>query len=270
MNRLLFVGITMFFLIVVNGCAATKPLPNLIYPKSIYPISSYPDSAESSGLKAAIYPFAPGRDVYANPKEPEKHNGSFSLNVLDAGVMPVRLILLNEGEDDILFDPDQIRGVVGEVVYRPYSSEEAVDLVTHSAVFKEAIKGSQVAPVLKSLLGGEIFIEAVRGGVGGVVSGGISGGANGVAKGAVGTGMGRAQEYEKGLIQILSYEYTKQQIKRQTLSPGFLADGLIFLPSQVGITEFHVPAVDLNAKKMILLKIQVKIGDLNEIRLRDN
>ncbi|HZR45145.1 MAG TPA: hypothetical protein VFA47_00465 [Candidatus Manganitrophaceae bacterium] len=247
---LLFLGVT--------GCAATKPLPGLIYPKSIYPIASYPNSAESSGLKAAVYPFAPGRDIYANPKEPEKQNGSLSLNVLDAGVMPVRLIVLNDGDAEILFDPDQIRGISGEMIYRPYTAEEAVDLVARSSVFKEAIKGSQVGPVLKSLLGGEIMIEAFRGGVSGVASGGITGGANGVARGAVGIGMERAREYENRLIQILSHEYTKQQIKRQTLSPGFLADGLIFLPSQVGITQFYLPVVDLNTKKTILLKMEVR------------
>jgi hypothetical protein len=70
-----------------------------------------------------------------------------------------------------------------------------------------------------------------------------------VAKGAVGTGMGRAQQYEKGLIHLLTREYTGQQVKRQSLSPGFLADGLIFLPSQVGITELHLPVFDLNSKK---------------------
>jgi len=78
-----------------------------------------------------------------------------------------------------------------------------------------------------------------------------------VARGAVGTGMGRAQQYEKGLIQILTREYTSQQIKRQTLSPGFLADGLIFLPSQAGITELHLPMFNPDTKKGIVIRIGV-------------
>lgn len=239
------------------GCGGSKPLPNLIYPRPIYPIGSYPGSVESSGIKAAIYPFAPDRDVYADPGKPEKTNGALPLNVLDAGVMPVRLILLNEGEKEIVFDPEQVRGMAGNVAYRTYTPQEAVDLVADSEAFKEAIAGSQVGPVLKSLLGGEIIVEAVRGGVSGVASGGITGGASGVARGAVGTGMGRAQQYEKGLIQILTREYTSQQIKRQTLSPGFLADGLIFLPSQAGITELHLPMFDPDTKKGIVIRIGV-------------
>lgn len=191
MNRFLFADIALLLLLVTIGCATSKPLPNLIYPRPIYPIRSYPMSAEASGFRAAVYPFAPGRDVYADPRKPTELNSGLTLNVLEAGVMPVRLILLNESDEEILFDPDQIRGMAGEVAYRIYSPQEAVDLVAQSKVLKEAIEGSQVGPVLRSLLGGEIFIEALRSGVSGVASGGIGGGASGVAKGAVGTGWDR-------------------------------------------------------------------------------
>lgn len=250
------VGFILFFLASsLWGCVSVKPIPNLIYPRPIYPISRYPMASESAGVKAAIYPFAPGRDVYTDPAKPAERDGGLSLNVLDAGVMPVRLILLNEGEEEILFDPDQIRGMVGEVAFRTYSPQEAVDLVTQSKEFKEAIEGSQVGPVLKSILGGEIFVEAFSGGVSGVASGGITGGASGVAKGAAGVGIGRARQYERGLIQLLTREYTGQQIKRQTLAPGYFADGLIFLPSQVGITEIAIPTYNPSTKKSILLKV---------------
>lgn len=111
--------------------------------------------------------------------------------------------------------------------------------------------------MIKSVLGGEIFVEAVKGGVGGVASGGITGGASGVAKGATGTGMERAQGYEKALIRMITQEYTGQAIQRQTLYPGFIADGLIFLPSQAGITEIRIQVYDLNNKKAISLHMKL-------------
>jgi hypothetical protein len=243
-------------LLLTAGCATSRPLPKVIYPKAVYPVDHYPMSAESGGLHVAAVPFAPGRDVYADPAKAagEPANG---LNVIEAGVLPIRLIVINGTDDEIVLDPDQIIGVADSVFYRAYSPQEAVDLVIGSHAFKEAIKGSRVGPVVKSVLGGEILVEAVKGGVGGVASGGITGGASGAAKGATGTGMERAQGYEKALIRLITKEYTEQSIRRQTLYPGFIADGLIFLPSQAGITELRIQAYDLNNKKAILLRMKL-------------
>jgi len=249
---ILFLWIPLLFVI---GCATSRPLPKIIYPKAVYPMDHYLMSVESGGLKVAAVPFAPGRDVYTDPAKAAGEPTQGSLNVLEAGVLPIRLIIINETDDEIAFDPDQIVGVSDSVLYRIYSPQEAVDLVIESHAFKEAIKGSRVGPVVKSVLGGEILVEAVKGGVGGVASGGITGGASGVAKGATGTGMERAEGYEKALIRLITTEYTEQAIGRQTLYPGYIAEGLVFLPGRAGITELRVQAYDLNTKKGIPLRM---------------
>ncbi len=238
------------------GCA-TQPLPTVIYPKAIYPISHYPMSAESNGLKVAAVPFTLGRDVYADPQAPVEKEAARGLDVLEAGVMPVRLIVMNRTGKEIVLDPDQIIGSAGEVAYRTYSPQEAVDLVTQSQAFQDAVKGSQVGPLVRSILGGEVIMGAVKGGVGGVAAGGITGGASGVAKGATGVGMERAQGYEKALTRLIAREYTGEAIQRQTLYPGFIADGLIFLPSGVGITELRVQAYEPESKKSIALNLKL-------------
>jgi hypothetical protein len=241
----------------IFGCA-TKPLPNIIYPKTLYPMSHYPISAELQGLFVAAVPFALGRDIYADPAKPTDAQASLPLNVLEAGVLPIRLIVSNQTGDEIIFDPDQIVGIADTASYRTYSPQEAVDLVVQSQVFKEAIKGSQVGPVVKSILGGEIILEAAKSGVGGVAAGGITGGATGAARGAAGVTLERARGYEKALIQLITREYTDQAIKRQTLYPGFVADGLIFLPSRTGITKLGLQAYDATAKKPISIRLQVQ------------
>jgi hypothetical protein len=243
--------------VLLFGCA-TKPLPNIIYPKSIYPMSHYSLSAESEGLFVATVPFAPGRDIYADPVKPTDAQASLPLNVLEAGLLPMRLIVLNQTDNEIILDPDQITGRADSVSYHTYSPQEAVDLVVQSRVFKEAIKGSQVGPVVKSILGGEIILEAAKSGVGGVAAGGITGGATGAARGVAGVTLERASSYEKALVQLISREYTSQAIKRQTLYPGFIADGLIFLPSQAGITELGLQAYDATAKRPISIRLQIK------------
>ena len=243
--------------ILIFGCA-TKPLPNIIYPRAIYPMDHYPMAADVRGLKVAAVRFAPGRDIYADPRKPIDQQASLVLNVLEAGLLPIRLIVSNQTGDEVLLDPDQIIAISDSASYRTYSPQEAVDLVVQSQVFKDAIKGSQVGPVVKSILGGEIIIEAAKSGVGGAAAGGITGGATGAARGAAGVTLERARGYEKSLIQLITREYTSQAIKRQTLFPGYIADGLIFLSSQVAITELRVQAYDLDSKKMISLPIVMK------------
>jgi hypothetical protein len=122
----------------------------------------------------------------------------------------------------------------------------------------QAIKGSQVGPVIKSILGGEIIIAAAKSGVGGAASGGITGGATGAARGAAGVTLERAQGYEKALVQLITREYTDQAIKRQTLYPGFIADGFVFLPSHSGITELGLQVYDTTAKRPISIRLQIK------------
>jgi hypothetical protein len=243
--------------LVALGCAS-RPLPKIIYPKAIYPVGHYPMSAQSEGLTIAAVPFSPGRDIYADPAKQAEKQGGLALNVLEAGILPVRLIIWNQTQGELLIDPDQIVGIADDVSYRTYLSQEAVDLVVQSAVFKEAIKGSQVGPVVKSLLGGEIIIAAAKSGVGGAAAGGITGGATGAARGAAGVTLERAQGYEKALVQLITREYTDQAIKRQTLYPGFIADGLIFLPSYGGITELGLQAYDITAKRPISIRLQIK------------
>ncbi len=244
-------------LLLTFGCA-TKPLPKIIYPKTVYPIDHYPLWAESDGLKIAAVLFAPGRDVYTDPAKPANTQTSQPLNVLEAGVLPIRLIVSNQTAHEIVLDPDQIMGVAGTVSYRTYTPQDAVDLVVQSEVFKEAIKGSQVGPVVRSILGGEIIIAAAKSGVGGAASGGITGGATGAARGAAGVTMERAEGYEKALVQLITREYTDQAIKGQTLYPGFIADGLIFLPSHAEITELNLQAYDATAKRPISIRLQIK------------
>ena len=99
------------------GCAS-KPLPNIIYPKAIYPIGHYPMSAESEGLAIVAVPFAPGRDIYADPAKQVEKQGGLVLNVLEAGVLPIKLIIWNHTKGELLIDPDQIPRHAVPVVVR--------------------------------------------------------------------------------------------------------------------------------------------------------
>ena len=258
MKQRALTGVMLSILVLTASGCATKSLPNLIYPKPIYPISRYPLSAESKGLAVAAVPFTPGQDMYTDPMQRASKQAGPELNVLDAGVLPIRLIIWNQTNNEILIDPEQITGMTGPVSYRTYAPQEAADLVVQSQVFLKAIKGSRVGPVVKSILGGEFFLDAAKGGVGGAASGGMTGGATGAAKGAASITLERAQSYEKSLIQLITREYTSQAIRRQTLYPGFILDGLIFLPSQVDIQELLLQTYNLDDQTVLPLRIGIK------------
>lgn len=242
------------------GCSV-KELPNIVYPKTIYPISYYPTGATSGGFKVAVVPFEAGKNIYDDPKKPVDKGGKDPvIDVLDAGIFPIRLIVVNHTQSEVILDPEQITGYAGALSYRVYSTQEAVELVVNSAAFKEAIKGSRVGPVVKSILGGDIIVGAAQQGVGGVASGGVTGGVSGAGKGAANVGFKKAFAYEKGLVRLISKEYDRKGFKKQTLYPGFTADGVIFLPSNAGITELRFQAYNLNQKKVISLQIKMKGG----------
>lgn len=144
-------------LLLILGCAPTKPLPPIIYPKAVYPVLQYPFPTSLEGLEIAAIPFAPGLDVFADPSDTaDRQAGSF-LNVLDAGNQPIRLILWNNSQDNTTIFTEQIFGISESVAYFTYSPKDAMDLVLNSDVFQEALKGSRVGPMIRSFLGAESF-----------------------------------------------------------------------------------------------------------------
>ena len=190
------------------GCSSQPPLSDIVYARSkaIYPLDHYAMYAAVDGINVAVVPYAPGHNIYADPllpSQPHTDNGN-GLNVLDAGVQPLRLIVSYKGNSEILLDPEHITGVSGDVRYQIHTAAQAIDLVLQSNDFHEAVKGSHVGPVLRSIFGGEVLVGAVKGGVSGMASGGLVGSTSGVAKGAAGTTMERAYGYEKALRQLIT------------------------------------------------------------------
>lgn len=257
------------------GCSTQPPLSDIVYArdKAIYPLEHYTPHKTIDNISVAMVPYAPGHNIYADPQLPQQpphveieaetetddtnNNKRNGLNVLEAGVQPLRLIVLQQGSGEILLDPEHITGVAGNIRYQTYTAAQAIDLVLQSEAFREAIKGSHIRPLLRSILGGEVLVAAVKSGVKGVASGGIVGGTSGIAKGAANAGMERAYGYEKTLRQLITREYNDQVLKRQTLYPGYHTDGLIFLPSQKGITRIDIPAYDMQNKKAVLISLEL-------------
>ncbi len=72
-------------------------------------------------------PFSPGGDVYADPSLPAQQASKPALNVLEAGVLPVRIIGFNRTDGEIVHDPGQIVGLTDTASYLMYSHREAAN-----------------------------------------------------------------------------------------------------------------------------------------------
>ena len=224
------------------GC--TKTLPPLIFPQSLYPADNYPIHVKSAGLLMAVIPYVPGVGMNVDPRRPAPQPDEVPLNVLQAGVFPIRVILTNRGDGELAIEPSQFFCLSSETPYKSYPPQRAMGLVVQSDVFKEALKGTSVGPLLKSIFGGELIFNAATSSVGGVVRGGVIGGAGGAASSATSTAMSRAYQYENALTKLLYDQAEIAAIKTQTLLPGFTTDGVLYCPSTVDIQAIRVVVYD--------------------------
>ncbi|MBI3621757.1 MAG: hypothetical protein HY208_06170 [Nitrospirae bacterium] len=235
------------------GCA-NKPLPPLVFPQSLYPAEAYPINTSTAGLVMAVVPYVPGVGMNIDPKQPVHAPDDVPLDVLQAGVFPMRIILSNRGDGELVVEPSQFFCLSGTTPYKSYPPQRAVNLIVQSDVFKQALKGTSIGPLLRSIFGGELIFNAATSSVGGVVRGGVIGGASGAATSATGTALSRANQYQNALTKLLNDQMDAGGLKPQVLMPGFTTDGILYCPSTVNVQAIRVTLYDrLNEQSLSLL-----------------
>lgn len=242
------------------GCASAQksPPPPLIYSVAMYPVTDYPIHTETEGIQMAVTAWAPGRDLYADPKGPLVStltpDATPGLNVLEAGVLPLRVIIQNQSRSIVVIDPSQSALVSGRVAYRPHTAQEAAEVVIQSAAFGQAIKGTGVGPMTRSILGGEVLLKTVTGALSGVLSGGLAGATSGATTGA-GSALAPAQRYQKELAEMIRHVYTTRALAPARLLPGYMMEGLLFFPSDVNAETLKILAYDESRGRPVTLTV---------------
>jgi hypothetical protein len=202
----------------------------------------------------AVVPYVPGVGMNIDPKQPIEAPDDVPLDVLQAGVFPMRIILSNRGNGELVVEPSQFFCLGGTTPYKSYPPQRAVNLIVQSDIFKNALKGTSVGPLLRSIFGGELIFNAATSSVGGVVRGGVIGGASGAATSATSTAMARAYQYENALTKLLNDQMEAGALKSQVLMPGFTTDGILYCPSTVNVQAIRVTLYDrLNEQPLSLL-----------------
>jgi hypothetical protein len=241
----------------VNSCA-NKKLPPLIFPQSLYPAETYPIHTSAEGVVVAAVPYVPGVGMNIDPKHPVVTPDDVPLNVLEAGVLPIRLIFTNRRDGELMIDPTQIFCLNGDTPYKSYPAQRAVGLIVQSDVFKSALKGTSIGPLLKSIFGGELIVNAATSSVGGVVRGGMIGGASGAATSATRTVVDRSNQYENALTKLLYDQADLAALKARTLLPGFTTDGVLYCPSNVNVQAIRMTLYDSTNEQPLSLFCPLK------------
>ena len=242
----------MIALLVGVGCAPTKPkakpLPPAIYPAIVYPISHYPFSTNVDGLEIAAIPYVPGKNVFANPSDTTSGVTDTVLNIIDAGVQPIRLIIWNKSSDIIVIDPSQIFGLSNSANYFPYPPEDAVNLVVKSDIFREAVESNKVGPMIESLLGSAELLSTAIMGVPGLTIGSAFSAYN-----------EPADTYVKQLTKLITKIFNETALVSYTLYPEYLVHGLVYLPSHSQIETLRI--IGIIPKQQISTLVEIDFGD---------
>lgn len=238
-------SLILIFLAMVIGCAPTpKSLPPAISPKAVYPILEYPFFKNVDGLEIAAVPYTPGQSIFANPSDTAGGQVDTILNILDAGVQPIRLIIWNKSQDVFTISPDQIFGVADSAVYFLYPPEDAVNLVGKSDAFQNALEGSQVGPMIGALMGStELLADA--------------------AKSVTGLNIGGALEalsepanaYAIQLTRLISKIFNETALTESTLYPEYLVHGVVFLPSHSEIKALRIVGAVPEKQRSVVIEI---------------
>jgi len=232
MSRLLPV---LFIIIFVFGCAS--------YESQVIPFkmpTAYPNATEAGGAVIAA-------QAYADKKETE---AAFGFDMIDAGILPVRVIFDNKGTHALDIVAAQTFLVDGEHNLWPILDER----LAYDRMQKKT-ELSRIAP------------EAAKyGGLGGI-AGGIIGAAIGIVSGqsvaeaamrgaAVGAAAGAVMGGSKGLTDTdvqskIRSDLEKRSLENRSVRAGEIAHGFIFFPGE--------------SKKPTELRLQIREADTKKI-----
>lgn len=185
------------------------------------PPSAYPGMQTVDGAQIAA-------QGYGDPAEAKK---AFGFNIRDAGLLPVQVIIDNQGSHDFSIVPDQTFLIDAKGNYwNLLDRRTAYERVEKSNEFANIAGGAGKGSVLGAA-GGAILGAAI-----GILSGHNvaeslgKGAAVGAAGGAVigGTQAGTSEEAGR----TISRDLATKQLENKTIQPGMLSRGFLFFPGE--------------------------------------
>jgi len=210
------VGLFLSLVLLMAACTTYRARP-----LSFRAPSAYPNSVEAAG--AVI-----GAKAYVDGKEAE---AAFGFDIRGAGMLPVQVVLDNQGEHDLALGGGQTfledqEGNLWPVLEKRIAYERATRYARTKHILKEggyhgllgAGAGAIVGAAIGIVAGESVAASTGKGAAVGAAAGGLGGGL-----GAYGSGDAREE-----IIRDLR----SKSMENRTISPGSLAHGFIFFPGE--------------------------------------
>jgi hypothetical protein len=201
---------------------ACGPSYQRIQPRVAKQANQLPNSKTRAGVSVALQQY-----VYSGE----------GLNYIEAGIMPVKVVVTNFGNLPMRLSPNQVLayGSDGQL-YLTYTAQEAAQLVINSNAIEEAAKGAVAGAAggaaLGALLGlavGAIFnVDVGQTAAAGAIGGALGGGAGGI------------QGTLERLRREVSADVVNNALKESVVSPGFTVSGWLYFPGHVQLREVRM------------------------------
>jgi len=213
MKRTYISFVLLMLIVLCMGCATSYKAQ----PLSFKHPSSYPNAGHVEG--AAI-----GAEAYIDKQQA---HDAFGFDIRGAGMLPVRIVVDNQGESGLFIKPDQTFLQDGSGNLWPVLSEKfAYERVTKYAQTKQIFKDGAYSGVISGAAG-----AIVGAAIGIVLSTAGKGAAVGAASGAVLGGLGGYASADEANRMVME-DFEEKNLQYKSLPPNKLSYGFIFFPGE--------------------------------------
>lgn len=224
------------------GCATIE-----VKPAAFKAPSQYEHHFEFQGFAIAFVPVL----------DKDSSRDQFNVDFGGSPVIPVRVIIQNKGNREILLDAKQVFGVTAEGdFYQSYDLDQSTRIIRRSEIGTGMATGAAVGALAGAAIGAGVGagIGHASGGSGDTGRGAGAGAIIGGTAGAVGGAAAGADAIE----QQIRREMRRADWGAQVVYPGEMKTGYIFLP-RVDFKEIAFTLYDLMDRKPISSAIPFRI-----------
>ena len=208
------VAVVVIFNFFIVGCATIE-----VKPAAFKAPLQYQNHYEHNGFTVAFVPIL----------DEQSSREQFNVDFVRTSVIPVRVIIQNRGNREILLDAKQVFGVTPEGdFYQSYDLDQSTRIIRRSEIGTSMATGAAVGALAGAAIGAGIGagIGHASGGSGDV---GRGAGAGAIIGGTAG-GLGGAAAGVDAIEQQVRREMRRADWGAQVVYPGEMKTGYIFLP----------------------------------------
>jgi len=195
---------------------------------------SYASSHEQDGLQLGFEKMSPKQQVE-----------QFGVDLTSAEVVPIRIVVRNDGKDEFYIQAGQIFGLThSKDLYPAYRLDQAVDRIRHSQIGDAMATGAATG-----LLVGAVVGAAAGAAIGGSVGDAGQGAAIGAATGGASTALTGAASGADASSRAIKKELRKVDWGDRVVYPGHTEQGFLFMKSGVQYNALEVLLYNVNKRK---------------------